>query len=238
MEPALDEAWELPASPPQGGELPRVEDQPDPAPSHDPAPERRGRPAGILLVPRLRQLRDRVLAAAGALPAAAAAAPEFQGDRDEPEALPPEEECLMRYCEPTLGPPQQQLVAKAIADGPGVEMEDVDLVEHYFGEAPRIGGPSSGEARALGLAESNLRRRTQRMAAMVHWGTRGWVSALCLRLMREIEGGQVEPIACGNYCLGDETPLPLRAQVLEERGDVERGHTTQLASRAHDRAGG
>ena len=47
----------------------------------------------------------------------------------------------------------------------------------------------------------------------------------------------MEPIACGSYSLGDETPLPLRAQVVEERGDVERGITTQLVSRAHDRAG-
>ena len=95
MEPALDEAWELPASPPQGGELPRVVDlDVDASLSHDPAPERRGRPAGILLVPRVRQLRDRELAAAGALPAAAAAA--AAPAAAAAAALPPEEECLMQ----------------------------------------------------------------------------------------------------------------------------------------------
>ncbi len=78
MELALDEAWEFLASPPQGGELPRVEDlDVDASPSHDPAPQRRGRPPGILLGAALRQLRDRVFGNAGAVPAAAA--PDFKG---------------------------------------------------------------------------------------------------------------------------------------------------------------
>lgn len=237
MEPASDEAWELPASPLQGGELPRVEDlDADASPSHDSAPQRRGRPAGILLAARLRQLRDRVLGDAGALPAVAA--DRIQEHREEPEVLPPEEECLMRYCEPTLGPPQQQLVAKAIAKGPDiVETDDLDMIGHFLGETPRICGPITGEARSLGISRRSLTRRAQRMAAMIHWGTRGWVSALCARLMREIEGGHVEPIACGSYVLADETPLPLRARAdINERGAELESGTTQLKWRT-DRAG-
>ena len=187
---------------------------------NDPAPERRGRPTGILLVPRVRQLRDRVLGDAGALPAVAA--DRIQEHREEPEVLPPEEECLMRYCEPTLGPPQQQLVAKAIAKGPDiVETNDLDMIGHYLGGAPRICGTITGEARSLGLTARGLTRRAQRMVAMIHWGTRGWVSALCARLMREIEGGHVEPIASGQYSVADETPLPLRCMVVERRMDIE-----------------
>ena len=186
-----------------------------------PAERRRGpgRPRGFSVPAATREFRDQQLVAAGvALPVGCTPPREADGTRDERRLVTARAPAFVQYLNAAVaaGPVVYQLIARNNMRDERKCSDDAvtALVEHYDGGA-FLSALISHQSASLGRSARTLKRQKHELAAATYFASRafafGVLSQVNLRILQE----QLEPVACIQYTLWDETPLQMRSKTLQ-----------------------
>lgn len=160
----------------------------------------------------VRQLRDSILERRGLLgPASDARRPPLLPTRPEgTDSLSAQLE-VASQCFPGDDVLAKVIQAAALSeqgvDEPGLK----EIFQEILGDEPRLLMGKMAHSALLGTQADTLRRHINDVAAAAHFGSRAWISMYCVSLLAEVELGHIEPIACVEYMLYDETAFGMRS---------------------------
>ena len=120
------------------------------------------------------------------------------------------------------GPPIYTTLVKALREAPlqanknrEAGEAEVRVVDHLLGRSTRV-STLQGDAQRLGVSRHILVNRILEIGAATHYFCRAFASSIIARVLCSVRTGQAQVVATLQCSLYDETPLLLRAALLDE----------------------